>query len=126
MANTFVFYGEWIDNIKDLPVEEQDKIIADIVRYGTRKELQHENDTYASAIVNMLKGRIDNNIYEYEKKIEKSKTAGHKKKVNNKQIYDMAREDKTASQIALELGCSKATVDKNEGWKNRKIDNFVF
>lgn len=126
MANTFVFYGEWIDNIKDLPIEEQDKIIADIVRYGTRKELQHENDTYASAIVNMLKGRIDNNIYEYEKKVEMSKTAGRKKKVNDKQIYDMAREGKTANQIALELGCSKATVDKNEGWKNRKIDNFVF
>lgn len=126
MADTFVFYGEWIDNIKDLPVEEQDKIIADIVRYGTRKELQHENDTYASAIVNMLKGRIDRNIYEYEKKVEMSKTAGRKKKVNDKQIYDMAREGKTASQIALELGCSKATVDKNEGWKNRKIDNFVF
>ena len=126
MANTFVFYGEWIDNIKDLPVEEQDKIIADVVRYGTRKELQHENDTYTSAIVNMLKGRIDKNIYEYEKKIEMSKTAGRKKKVNDKQIYDMAREGKTASQIALELGCSKATVDKNEGWKNRKIDDFVF
>ena len=126
MIDTFVFYGEWLDNIKDLPVEEQDKIIADVVRYGTRKELQHENDTYTSAIVNMLKGRIDKNIYEYEKKIEMSNTAGRKKKVNDKQIYDMAREGKTASQIALELGCSKATVDKNEGWKNRKIDDFVF
>ena len=126
MIDTFVFYGEWLDNIKDLPVEEQDKIIADVVRYGTRKELQHENDTYTSAIVNMLKGRIDKNIYEYEKKVEMSKTAGSKKKVDDRQIYDMAREGKTASQIALELGCSKATVDKNEGWKNRKIDNFVF
>ena len=126
MIDTFVFYGEWLDNIKDLPVEEQDKIIADVVRYGTRKELQDENDTYTAAIVKMLKGRIDNNIYEYEKKLEMSKTAGRKKKVNDKQIYDMAREGKTASQIALELGCSKATVDKNEGWKNRKIDDFVF
>ena len=36
MIDTFVFYGEWLDNIKDLPVEEQDKIIADVVRYGTR------------------------------------------------------------------------------------------
>ena len=65
-------------------------------------------------------------INDYENKVEMSKTAGRKKKVNDKQIYDMAREGKTASQIALELGCSKATVDKNEGWKNRKIDDFVF
>ena len=28
--NRFVFYGEWIDNIKHLPQETQDKIIADI------------------------------------------------------------------------------------------------
>ena len=90
------------------------------------RDTRNSGDTYASAIVNMLKGRIDNNIYEYEKKVEMSKTAGRKKKVDDRQIYDMAREGKTASQIALELGCSKATVDKNEGWKNRKIDNFIF
>ena len=29
--NRFVFYGEWIDNIKHLPQEMQDKIIADMV-----------------------------------------------------------------------------------------------
>ena len=33
--NRFVFYGEWLDNIKDLPLDIQDKIIAEIVRYGT-------------------------------------------------------------------------------------------
>ena len=112
MANTFIFYGEWIDNIKGLPVEEQDKILADIVRYGTRRELQHEDDSYTSSIVNMLKGRIDTTIADYENKVEMSKTAGRKKKVNDKQIYDMAREGNTASQIALELGCSKETIDK--------------
>lgn len=126
MADTFIFYGEWIDNIKDLPVEEQDKVLADIVRYGTRKELQHKDDPFTSSIVNMLKGRIDITISEYEKKIEMSKNAGRKKKVDDKQIYDMARNGKTASEIALELGCSKATVDKNIGWKQRKNDEFVF
>ena len=25
--NRFVFYGEWLDNIKDLPLDIQDKII---------------------------------------------------------------------------------------------------
>ena len=70
MANTFIFYGEWIDNIKGLPVEEQDKILADIVRYGTRRELQHADDSYTSSIVNMLKGRIDTTIADYENKVE--------------------------------------------------------
>ena len=126
MIDTFVFYGEWLDNIKDLPVEEQDKIIEDIVRYGTRKELQHENDTYTAAIVNMLKGRIDNNIYEYEKKLEMSKTAGRKKRLDDQKVYELARQGKTAQEVADELGVSKSSIDKCEGWKNRKIDNFVF
>lgn len=126
MADTFIFYGEWIDNIKDLPIEEQDKALADIVRYGTRKELQHKDDPFTSSIVNMLKGRIDNTISEYEKKIEMSKSAGRKKKVDDRQVYNMAQEGKTASQIALELGCSKATIDRSEGWKKRKDSEFIF
>ena len=36
-----------------------------------------------------------------------------------------ARQGKTAEEIANELGCSKSTIDKSAGWKNRKNDNFM-
>ena len=42
--NRFVFYGEWIENIKQLPIEQQDKIIAEIVRYGIGGESAHADD----------------------------------------------------------------------------------
>ena len=38
---TFIVRGEWLDNINTLPMELQDKIIAEVVRYGTRRELQY-------------------------------------------------------------------------------------
>lgn len=58
-ADTFIVHKEWLDNIADLPVEQQDKIIAEFVRYGVELELRHGDDAVVSAFVNMLKGRID-------------------------------------------------------------------
>lgn len=125
--NTFIFYGDWIDSIEGLDVEQQDKILAEIVRYGSRRELKYTDDPYVSSMVNLLKGRIDAVRNSYEEKCEMSKKgSGRKKQYNDETIYNLAREGKTAEEIANELGCSKSTIDKSEGWRNRKDSNFVF
>lgn len=124
--NTFIFRGEWLDNIDTLPLELQDKILAEIVRYGTRRDMQYEQEPVIFSMVNMLKGRIDSSINAYEEKVEKSKSAGRKKKYDDQQIYELAHSGKTAEEVAAELGCSKSTIDKSEGWKNRKQEGFVF
>ena len=67
--NRFVFYGEWLDNIKDLPLDIQDKIIAEIVRYGTNNCRQYEENMMVSMAVNFTKGAIDNAKLEYLKKV---------------------------------------------------------
>ena len=36
MIDTFIMRGEWIENIATLPLDMQDKVLAEIVRYGTR------------------------------------------------------------------------------------------
>ena len=36
MSDTFIMRGEWIRNIATLPLDMQDKVLAEIVRYGTR------------------------------------------------------------------------------------------
>lgn len=125
MVDTFIMRGEWLDNIDTLPTEIQDKVIADIVRFGTKRNTLYDDDPVVYSLVNMVKGRINNSVVEYEKKLEMSKTAGRKKKYDDKQIYELARQGKTAEEIANELGCSKSTIDKSAGWKNRKNDNFM-
>ena len=126
MIDTFVIRGEWLENIETLPIEMQDKIIAEMVRYGTRKEMQYEDDPIVFSIVNGYKGRIDKSIVDYENKVEMSKTAGRKKKIDENKIYELAREGKTAQEVADELGVSKSSIDKSEGWRNRKNETFVF
>jgi len=125
-VETFIVHKEWLDNISGLPIEQQDKIIAEFVRYGCGMELQHSDDAFAQAMVNMLKNRIDYSKDKYLQKVEMGKTAGRKKKVNDMEIYQLAREGKTANEIATILDISKSTVDHSTGWKERKNEEFVF
>ena len=68
MSN-FVFYRNWLDNIKDLPIEIQDKIIADIVRYGVEEEMAHSEDITIAMAVNFTKRAIDDSKAKYQAKI---------------------------------------------------------
>lgn len=126
MIDTFIVRGEWLENIETLPLDMQDKVLAEIVRYGTRKPTQYDSDPIIFSIVNGYKGRIDNTIQDYENKVAMSKTAGRKKKLDDQKVYELARQGKTAQEVADELGVSKSSIDKCEGWKNRKNDDFVF
>ena len=79
---TFVVHSEWLDCIANLPVEQQDKIIAEIIRYGTGVEMAHSDDAITQAFVNMVKGRIDYSKDKYAQKVEAGTTAGRKMKLN--------------------------------------------
>lgn len=124
--NNFIFYGDWLKNIKDLPVEVQDKVIAEIVRYGTDTESLHEDDLVVSAMVNFTKRAIDQAKDDYQKKIEAGKNYGRKKSLDDKEVYELAKSGKKSGEIAEILGVSKSSIDHSDGWKNRKSDEFVF
>ena len=126
MIETFIVHKEWLENISGLPTEMQDKIIADFVRYGVGLNLAHSEDPVTQSMVNMLKNRIDFSKEQYAKKVEMSKSAGRKKKLDDQQIYDLAREGRSASEVAELLGVSKSAVDHSEGWRQRKQEGFVF
>jgi hypothetical protein len=126
MADTFIFRGEWIDHLSKLKPEEVDKILADIVRYGTKRPTLYDEDPVIASFVNMVKGSIDISVMNYESKVEASKGAGRRKKINDEEVYQLARVGKSSTEIAELLGCSKSSIDKNEGWRNRKKDDFVF
>lgn len=129
MANvTFVVHSEWLENIEKLPIEQQDKIIAEFVRYGCDMNLEHEDDSVIQAFVNMLKGRIDFSKDKYQQKVNNGKTSGRRKKVDDKNIRELARGGKSSSEIAQLLGISKSSVDHSEGWRRRNDDDgeFVF
>ena len=127
LSSTFIVHKDWLDSILALPVEQQDKIIGDFVRYGVGNELEHTDDPITISFVNLLKGRIDYTINEYEKKLKMSKTAGRKKKVNDLEVYQMARDNPnyTSQDIANMLGVSKSSIDHSDGWKNRYKESYL-
>ena len=123
--NRFVFYGEWIDNIKKLPVEEQDRIIADIVRYGIGEDPAHAEDPMVQSFVNFSKGAIDKSKGDYLQKIAAGKKFGRKKSIDDAAIWSLAQEGLSSADIAVKLSISKSSVDHRDGWRQRKNTNFL-
>lgn len=118
---TFIVHREWLDSIKNLPTEQQDKIIAEFVRYGTDLGLKHPDDALTQSFVNILKSRIDFSKNKYEKKVQAGKSAGRKKKVDDDEILRLALRGMKSAEIAEKLGVSKSTIDHSDGWKRRKL-----
>lgn len=125
---TFIVHSEWLDCIEGLPLEQRDKVIAEIVRYGTGMESCYPDDAVVQALVNMVKKRIDFSKDKYAQKIEAGNSTGRKKTVSNEKIWQLAHDEgRKSAEIAEILGCSKSAVDHSEGWARRKDDNyFVF
>ena len=118
---TFIVHREWLDSIKNLPIEQQDKIIAEFVRYGTDLGLKHPDDALTQSFVNILKSRIDFSKNRYEKKVQAGKSAGRKKKVDDDEILRLALGGMKSAEIAEKLGVSKSTIDHSDGWKKRNL-----
>ena len=117
---TFIMREEWLENIADLPVEQQDKIIADMVRYGSEWPLAHQDDKDVKSYVNFVKKSIDDSKDKFRQRQENGKINGRKKTVNSKEVWRLAQQGLTADVIGAQLGISKDSVYHDDGWKHRK------
>ena len=124
----FVFYGEWLENIKGLPVEEQMKIVYDMVQYGTGNEPQFQDDPMVMMGLNFVKGAIEKSKQDYINKVNNGNNYDRKRVVDDNEIYNLAKNGMSSAQISEQLGISKSSVDHSAGWKRRKEKDaeFVF
>lgn len=121
---TFIVHSDWLDSLKELPVEEQDKIIADTVRYGLDRDIIHGNDPRVQAFVKMKSKDIDFSKEKYEQKKYMAQGAGRRKMIDDRAIWELAQQGNTSAKIAEILGVSKSSVDHSIGWKKRR--EFLF
>lgn len=121
---TFIVHSDWLDSLKGLTVEEQDKIIADTVRYGLERDTVHDNDPRIQAFVKMKSKDIDYSKEKYEQKKYMAQGAGRKKVIDDRAIWELAQQGNTSAKIAEILGVSKSSVDHSVGWKKRR--EFLF
>lgn len=113
---TFIVRGSWLDKIDGLPLEYKDKILADIVRYGTERKMEYKDDPFVQSFVNMVKDNINYSKDLYEKKSK----GGRPEKVTDDMIIEGIKMGKTSTQMAKEFGCDSSTITKRPVWKNRK------
>ncbi len=121
---TFIVHSDWLDSLKELPIEEQDKIIADTIRYGLDREIIHGDDPRVQAFVKMKSKDIDYSKEKYEQKKYMAQGAGRRKVIDDKAIWELAQQGNTSAKIAEILGISKSSVDHSIGWKKRR--EFLF
>lgn len=125
MDITFIVHSDWLENIKGLPQDQQDKIIAEMIRYGAEMPLQYEDDSLVSSFVNFVKGSIDFSKKNYQARVEAGKSKGRPKTIDNREIWRLAHDGMKAADIAAALGITKSSVDHSDGWKNRKNDEYL-
>lgn len=118
--DSFVFKKKWIEKIAALPMEQQDQILAEIVRYGTGSELKYKDNAVINSMVKLITDEIDFSKEKYSERLTMSQFAGRKKKIDNEQILRLALQGKNSTEIAELLGVSKSSIDHSEGWKRRK------
>ena len=121
---TFIVHSDWLDSLKELPIEEQDKIIADTIRYGLDREIIHGDDPRVQAFVKMKSKDIDYSKEKHEQKKYMAQGAGRRKVIDDKAIWELAQQGNTSAKIAEILGVSKSSVDHSIGWKKRR--EFLF
>lgn len=123
----FVFYGEWLENIKGLPNEQQMKIIYDMVQYGTGNEPQFQDDPVVAMGLNFVKGAIDKSKQDYINKINSGNNYGRKKTTSDNVIYNLAHnEHLTVKQIVERTGYGESTIQHSKGWANRQLEGCKF
>lgn len=117
---TFIVHRDWLEDLAGLPVDKQDKIIADFIRAGCEMPQMHSEDSDIEAHVKRTMRSINISKKKYEEKVAMSKSAGRKKKLDDEQILKLAKEGYSSKEIAEILDCSKSAVDHSDGWRARK------
>ena len=125
--DNMVVMASWFNKFKSKLSEEQMKEVCyGIVNYGLWREKYDSDDLSVDVVLSFIYEQIERMQDSYDFKVENSKKAGRPKTTNDIQIYNLARQGKTASEIAHELGVnSDKTIYSTEGWKNRKNSNYL-
>lgn len=120
--NSMVVMRQWLDKFKEICTEEQEKEICyAIMEYGLYGRKVESEDAGVQLAINFIIPQIDFMQTSYEKKIDFGKKVGRPSTIDKMAVWTLAREGKTAAEIAEELGVENyRNIYENDGWKNRK------
>ena len=98
MKESFVFYHEWAEAIKDLPNKDRLEIYEAIISYSETGEIKKLSGT-AKVAFGFIKPQIDRNAGKYEAKVERMAKA-RSKNPNNNQTNISQKSDSNQTNIS--------------------------
>ena len=60
----------------------------------------------------------------YEQDRANGRKGGRPQSIDNRRIWELAKDGKTGIEISSELGIPKTTIYSSEGWRQRKNINY--
>lgn len=91
-----------------------------IAEYGCHGNCEYKNIVMSSVFDKLIKPDIDRAQAKYREKVEAGQNFGRKKQVYDDDVAQLAKEGRSAQEIAEILGVKPSIIYHNEAWKNRK------
>lgn len=115
----------WFNSIEKIGTEEQVKdFLYGIYKYGIEEENYVSNDQVVNIALDNVFTQIDAMQESYERDKTNGRKGGRPCKIDNKRVWEMARNGKSGIEISEELGVPKTTIYSSDGWRQRKNINY--
>ncbi|MBQ6436757.1 hypothetical protein IJJ27_04370 [bacterium] len=101
----FTFFGDYLSNIQDLPVNEQNEVIVAIVRYTSQGQTPEFSKPYLKTIFNCIKFSLDKSI--------SSASRGQGRKSNENQTEIKSKSNGNQNEIKLKSNGNQTQNNKN-------------
>jgi len=111
----FTFFGDYLENLKDLPIDEQNEIIVAIVRYTSAGEQPCFSKPYLQTIFNCVKFSLD--------KSASSSKRGQGRKSNQNQTEIKLKSNRNQIEIKKKSNRNQTPNNMNMNMNNNKNIN---
>ena len=120
-----VVMKDWLDQVEKRATQQQKlELYYRLLRYGIYEEYEESEDALVNVLMDMYLPQVDAMQEAYDIKVTNAQKGGRPSTIDNKQIWTLARQGFSGTDIATKLSIPKTTVYSSSGWKNRKEENY--
>lgn len=120
-VNSFIFYKDWWDLIKDSPPEEQIEFLIPLIKYGIEEEETYPEtwDKYRRKVLSDAYKHIIADKNRYKKVVENGKTRGRSQLYDREELKKLIAAGRNAQECAVALGVTRDAIYHDSVWSDR-------
>jgi hypothetical protein len=120
-----VIMKDWLDLIEKRCSSDQVKEICyKLLQYGLNEKYEESEDLVVNIMLDTFCPQIDAMQETYRERVVQASRGGRPAALDNKMVWELAKQGLTGTDIAEKLGVPKSTVYSSAGWRNRNEKNY--